>query len=218
MRASCRAGNVCATRFSFRDTCLALDTATITPAYTLSDHWVDQARRVPSPNCNERPDPADISLIVIHNISLPPNRFGGAYIDQLFSNCLDPAEHPYFAEIADLRVSSHFLLRRDGELVQYVPCDKRAWHAGRSQWCGRENCNDFALGIELEGTDDVPYTDIQYRCLAALIRTLRQYYPGIAADAITGHEHIAPGRKTDPGPSFDWDALEARLAKEESRL
>lgn len=188
------------------------------PVFSLTDHWVDQARRVVSPNCNERPDPWEISLIVVHNISLPPGDFGGPYIDQLFTNTLNPDEHPYFAEIASLAVSSHFLLRRDGELVQYVPCHRRAWHAGRSDWCGRENCNDFALGIELEGTDDVPYTDRQYQGLAALIHALRHAYPGIERDAIIGHEHIAPGRKTDPGPAFDWDRLATDLAKEEGRL
>ena len=183
----------------------------MTPSYTLTDHWVDQARRVPSPNCNARPSDADISLIVVHNISLPPGEFGNSCIDEFFTNCLDSSAHPFFSEIADLQVSSHFLLRRDGELVQYVPCDARAWHAGRSSWRGRENCNDFALGIELEGTDDIPYTDIQYQRLAALIVALRSAYPGIGADAITGHEHIAPDRKTDPGPAFDWARLKRTL-------
>ncbi|MFN3713963.1 MAG: 1,6-anhydro-N-acetylmuramyl-L-alanine amidase AmpD [Alcanivoracaceae bacterium] len=175
---------------------------------TLTDHWVDQARHCPSPNRNPRPDPADIALIVIHGISLPPGEFGGAHIDELFCNCLDPAGHPYFATVCGLEVSSHFLIRRHGELVQYVPCNERAWHAGRSSWQGRENCNDFSIGIELEGTDHDPYTSAQYGRLNELLAVLRRHY-GIPIEALAGHDQIAPGRKTDPGPAFEWARLTA---------
>ncbi len=176
---------------------------------TLTDHWIDQARRVPSPNFNERPDPDDIALVVIHNISLPPERFGGAHIEAFFQNRLDPDADPYFQTIRDLKVSSHFLIRRDGELVQFVACDRRAWHAGVSSWRGRDNCNDFALGIELEGADHIPYEEAQYRRLNALLDALIAHYPRLSRDTITGHEHIAPGRKTDPGPAFDWSRLQS---------
>lgn len=174
---------------------------------TLTDHWIDQARRVPSPNFNERPDPEDIALVVIHNISLPPERFGGPWIEAFFQNRLDPDADPYFQTLRDLKVSSHFLIRRDGELVQFVACDRRAWHAGVSRWRGRDNCNDFSLGIELEGADRIPYEDAQYRSLNALLDTLIAHYPKLSRDTLTGHEHIAPGRKTDPGPAFDWARL-----------
>ena len=173
----------------------------------IHDHWLNAARRVPSPNFNERPDPSDISLIVVHGISLPPRRFGGPHIDELFCNRLAAGGHPYFAAICDLQVSSHFLIRRDGELVQYVACDKRAWHAGRSHWQGRDECNDFGIGIELEGDDHIPYTHSQYRRLAELIILLRRHYPRIGEADVVGHEHVAPGRKTDPGPAFDWAYL-----------
>ena len=180
---------------------------------TADGAWISGARRVPSPNCDDRPTAGcDISLIVVHGISLPPGQYGGHYIDALFTNCLDPAEHPYFAEIAGLRVSSHVLIRRSGELVQYVPFDRRAWHAGCSSHQGREACNDFAIGIELEGQDDEPYEAVQYQQLAELIRLLREHYPAIAADAVVGHCDIAPGRKTDPGPAFDWHRLKRMLA------
>ena len=182
---------------------------------TFTDHWLDQASRLDSPNFGERPAADDISLIVVHNISLPPGEFGGPHIDELFTNRLNPDAHPYFASIAGLEVSSHFLIRRDGAVRQYVACDQRAWHAGRSQWRERENCNDFAIGIELEGTDDSPYTDDQYQQLAALVTALRRAYPAIAADAIVGHCDIAPGRKTDPGPAFDWTRLARLLAAKE---
>lgn len=174
--------------------------------FSLSDHWIDQARRVPSPNYNERPEDAAVSLLVVHGISLPPDEFGGPWIDDFFSNRLDASAHPYFATIAGLQVSSHFLIRRDGELVQYVACNARAWHAGRSNWCGREGCNDFSIGIELEGSDHVPYAEKQYTVLSDLVQVLQQHYPQIG-DNIVGHEHIAPGRKTDPGPAFDWSRL-----------
>ncbi|MGH8454285.1 MAG: 1,6-anhydro-N-acetylmuramyl-L-alanine amidase AmpD [Nevskiales bacterium] len=165
---------------------------------------VSDARQVPSPNCDARPDPADISLLVVHGISLPPGEFGGLWIDDLFCNRLDSARHPYFAEIAGMKVSSHLLIRRDGELVQYVPLGLRAWHAGVSNFGGREACNDFSIGVELEGADDVPYTPPQYARLAALSRGLMQTFPAITPARIVGHSDIAPGRKTDPGAAFDW--------------
>ena len=179
---------------------------------SITDHWLDQARKAPSPNYNDRPDERDISLLVIHNISLPPGQFGGPQIEALFQNRLDCDAHPYFAPLRELHVSSHFLIRRDGELVQFVACNKRAWHAGVSCWKGRDNCNDFAIGVELEGTDDLPYEDAQYQALTALIAALLETYQGLSRDAITGHQHIAPGRKTDPGPAFDWARLHRSLA------
>ena len=179
---------------------------------TADGAWLGGVRRVMSPNCDERPAGCDISLVVVHGISLPPGEYGGCWIDDLFTNRLDPAVHPYFAEIADLRVSSHVLIRRDGELVQYVPFTHRAWHAGQSCYQARECCNDVAIGIELEGQDDEPYEAVQYRRLAALIRLLRDYYPQIRNEAVVGHCDIAPGRKTDPGPAFDWDRLRGMLA------
>ena len=170
------------------------------------------ARQAPSPNCDERPDGDDISLIVIHGISLPPGEYGGAWIDDLFTNRLDPDAHPYFPGIAHLRVSSHVLIRRDGEVVQYVPFKMRAWHAGESCYKGRSCCNDFSIGIELEGQDNEPYSPQQYDRLAAIIRVLSRTFPGISSDRIRGHSDIAPGRKTDPGEAFDWLALNERLA------
>lgn len=169
---------------------------------------LSNARLCLSPNCDERPDESDISLIVIHNISLPPKQFGGPGIDQLFTNRLDENEHPFYKEIIDLRVSSHLLIRRDGEVVQYVPFHKRAWHAGESQFLGRSVCNDFSIGIEMEGTDFEPFTEIQYEVLIASLKLLIKTYPGLSAKAITGHQHIAAGRKTDPGPFFDWHRLQ----------
>jgi len=164
------------------------------------------ARQIPSPNCDARPAASQIELIVIHSISLPPGCFGGNAIAELFTNCLDPPADPYFGEVAALTVSSHFLIRRDGELVQFVPCELRAWHAGASQWRGRERCNDFSIGIELEGSDDVPFEEAQYRTLEKLISVLRDTYP--IAECV-GHQDIAvpPGRKTDPGPHFEWVRL-----------
>lgn len=159
------------------------------------------ARWVPSPHHDERPDDATVELLVIHNISLPPGEFGGPYIEDLFLGRLHPGAHPYFAGIAALRVSAHFLIRRDGEVVQFVPCELRAWHAGVSTWRGREKCNDFSVGVEMEGTDDAPYEESQYEALAALARALAVRYGPLAA---TGHSDIAPSRKTDPGPAFDW--------------
>lgn len=171
--------------------------------------WLIGVRRCPSPNFNQRPQADDISLIVVHNISLPPNEFGGPFIEQLFTNQLDPTAHPYFATIAHLQVSAHLLVRRDGEVVQFVPFIQRAWHAGQSCYQGRSNCNDFSIGIELEGADDVPYTQQQYQQLAHLIGVLRQYYPQPLH--LTGHSDIAPERKTDPGPAFDWHYLQQLL-------
>ncbi|KGD08211.1 1,6-anhydro-N-acetylmuramyl-L-alanine amidase AmpD [Burkholderia pseudomallei] len=167
-----------------------------------ADGWVDGARREPSPNFEARPDGAAISLVVIHNISLPPGEFGGDAIVALFQNRLDCDAHPYYAaHLRGVRVSAHFLVRRDGALIQFVSCDARAWHAGASSFFGRERCNDFSIGIELEGADDVAFDARQYATLAALARALAARYP---IDAFAGHEHIAPGRKTDPGPHFDW--------------
>jgi len=168
--------------------------------------WIEGARRVASPNCDERPAGSAIELLVVHAISLPPGEFGGPHIADLFCNRLDCGAHPYFATLRDLKVSSHFLIRRDGELVQFVSCAQRAWHAGESSWRGRSRCNDFSLGIELEGTDEMPFTDAQYAQLAGLTRALAAAYP--VAD-IVGHADIAPGRKTDPGPHFDWPRFRA---------
>lgn len=145
-----------------------------------------------------------VDLLVIHNISLPPGVFGGPWIEDLFLNRLDPEAHPYFPAIADLRVSAHLLIRRAGELVQFVDLRERAWHAGASIFAGRANCNDFSLGIELEGTDAMPFTDAQYRCLIRVTQEILRAFPAIAPGRIVGHADIAPGRKTDPGPCFDW--------------
>ena len=150
-------------------------------------------------------------LIVVHGISLPPDDFGGPWIDRLFTNTLPPDAHPYFASIQTLRVSSHLLIRRDGEPVQYVPFHERAWHAGASSYQGRERCNDFSIGVEMEGADEVPYEPAQYRMLAAAIVTLCDAYPSLSLERIAGHSDIAPGRKTDPGPAFDWQRLYALL-------
>jgi len=173
----------------------------------IRDHFIQQVTQVYSPNCDDRPDSADISLLVIHCISLPPGQFGGQYIDQLFSNCLDPNEHPYFKEIDGLKVSAHLLIRRDGSVRQYVPFHRRAWHAGLSMYQGRERCNDFSIGIEMEGAVIQDYTDDQYQCLADVIRVLLANYPDLSTQRIVGHSDIAPGRKTDPGPLFDWERL-----------
>lgn len=170
------------------------------------------ARQVPSPNCDERPEGAELDLIVIHGISLPPGEYGGSWIDALFTNTLDPDAHPYFAGIYQLKVSSHLLIRRDGEVVQYVPFHCRAWHAGVSCFEGRERCNDFSIGIELEGSDEDPYEPVQYDRLAEVILALERAYPHLSRDRLVGHSGIAPGRKTDPGPAFSWSHLLARLS------
>jgi AmpD protein len=175
-----------------------------------AEGWLSGARRVVSPNFDERPPATGIDLLVIHAISLPPDRFGGPAIEQLFTNRLDPDADAYFTAIAHLRVSAHFLIRRDGELIQFVPCGARAWHAGASNWKGRERCNDFSIGVELEGCDTMPFEAVQYRRLASLARALRKRYP--LAD-IAGHSDIAPGRKTDPGPHFDWSRLLRLLSR-----
>ena len=158
-----------------------------------------------SPNQDDRPVGCAPDLLVIHNISLPPGEFGGPWIDDLFMNSLDPAAHPYFAAIASLRVSSHLLIRRDGEIIQYVPLQMRAWHAGESCFDSKKGCNDYSIGIELEGSDDTKFTDAQYLALAQITRDIQQRFPAITTDRITGHSDIAPGRKTDPGPEFDWE-------------
>lgn len=168
-----------------------------------SDHWLSHARRQPSPHQDERPNPQDISLIVLHGISLPPGRFGGKLIDQLFTGALPP-EAAAALGLTGLRVSSHAFIDRRGRCTQYVPFHRRAWHAGKSCWQGRPDCNDYAIGIELEGTDECPYTKAQYRTLARLANALLRAYPGLAPDAIVGHGEVAPGRKTDPGGAFDW--------------
>jgi AmpD protein len=167
-------------------------------------------RFLPSPNCDERPAGVALELLVVHNISLPPGEFGGDGIIDLFMNRLDPSAHPYYATIAQLRVSAHFLVRRDGELIQFVPCAKRAWHAGESAWRGRSRCNDFSVGVELEGADDQPFADIQYAELAPLITALQRAYGALE---IVGHSDIAPARKTDPGPCFDWQRLRRLIGK-----
>lgn len=174
--------------------------------------WLPGIAHEPSPNADERPPGCGIDLLVIHNISLPPGEFGGGHISELFLNRLDPNAHPYFAAIADLRVSAHLLIRRDGVALQFVSLDRRAWHAGQSQYCGRERCNDFSIGIELEGSDDTEFTAPQYRTLADLTARIQRLFPAITPGRIVGHSEIAPGRKTDPGPCFDWPRYRTRLA------
>ena len=171
---------------------------------------VAAATWIGSPNCDDRPDDTPISLLVVHGISLPPGRFGGRAIERLFTNRLDPGAHPYFETLAALRVSAHFLIRRDGALLQFVRCARRAWHAGESSWRGRGRCNDFSIGIELEGTDTRRYTAAQYRALGRLARALLRRYPIVD---VVGHCDVAPGRKTDPGPAFDWARLARRIGR-----
>ena len=169
--------------------------------------WLNRVEHLPSPNFGERPAGAEISLIVLHNISLPPDQFGGDWVERFFLNRLDPLAHPYFVTIAQAQVSAHFYIRRDGRVIQFVDCDQRAWHAGASVWCGRENCNDYSIGIELEGTDSVAFTGEQYTALWAVLDDLQCRYP---ISHIAGHSDVAPGRKTDPGPFFEWPALRQR--------
>ena len=176
------------------------------------DGWLAGVRRVLSPNWNERPVGSEISLLVIHNITLPPGEFGGPGIEQFFTNQLDPAAHPFLKEIEALRVSAHLLIRRNGETVQFVRFTDRAWHAGQSRYCDRENCNDFGIGVELEGADDIPYTPAQYFGLAQVATVLMACYPGISPERIVGHSDIAPGRKTDPGLAFDWERFRGLLS------
>lgn len=179
------------------------------------DHkgWLQQALRVESSNFGQRPEPAEITLIVVHAISLPPGEYGGGYVQALFTNQLNPLQHSYFKSIAELKVSAHCLIERDGSVTQFVSFLERAWHAGVSSWKNRENCNDFSIGIELEGCDADIFTDIQYRRLAALVKALRKQYPAITENALCGHSDIAPGRKTDPGPLFDWKRLRSLLTE-----
>lgn len=166
----------------------------------------------PSPNCDDRPTGHIAKLLIIHNISLPPNEFGGPYITQLFTNTLNEKDHPFFTEISHLRVSSHILIRRDGSIIQYVPFHKRAWHAGVSCYEGEETCNSFSIGIELEGADDIPYETAQYEQLSKVSNALFATYPEMSPERITGHSDIAPGRKTDPGPAFDWGKYKQLLS------
>jgi AmpD protein len=173
------------------------------------DGIVEGVRYVASPNCDERPEGEAVTLLVVHSISLPPGRFGGDSVERLFTNTLDASAHPYFAGLLGLSVSAHFFVRRDGALVQFVPVGRRAWHAGVSVWRGRGRCNDFSIGVELEGTDDGPFEPAQYACLAGLARALRASLPLID---VAAHSDIAPGRKTDPGPSFDWPRVLSLLA------
>ena len=177
-----------------------------------ASHLVVGVRFAPSPNFDERPEGVPVSLVVVHNISLPPNEFGGPYIEQLFTNQLDPNAHPYFEEIKDHKVSAHVLIRRDGEVVQFVPFNKRAWHAGESKYKDCENCNDFAIGIELEGADETPYEEAQYLVLATLVDSLRVVYPSLSKEDIVGHSDIAPNRKSDPGLAFKWQDFRELLA------
>lgn len=178
---------------------------------TIADGWLVSARHLCSPHQNPRPED-EVSLLVIHGISLPPGEFGGPWIDDLFMGRLDAQAHPYFASIAGLQVSAHCLIRRDGELVQYVPFSARAWHAGVSSYAERSACNDFSIGIELEGTDDSCYTPEQYKTLVAVTQVLLQHYPDLTPERIVGHSDIAPGRKTDPGAGFDWAYYRQQLA------
>jgi AmpD protein len=187
----------------------SLSTRRAGPGIDVASGWLDGTRRLESPNCDERPPGIQPELIVVHGISLPPGEFGGPWIDALFTNSLPPEQHPYFAQVADLRVSAHALVRRDGEVVQYVPFGRRAWHAGQSRWMGRERCNDFSVGIELEGTDARAYEPAQYAALARLIAALCRAYPTLSPARVVGHSDVAPGRKSDPGIAFDWPLLRA---------
>jgi AmpD protein len=173
----------------------------------IDNHWLSQVTKISSPNFDDRPCENDLSLIVVHCISLPPGQFGGTYIDQFFCNQLNPEDHSYFKEIQNLQVSAHLLIKRCGEIVQYVPFNKRAWHAGESVYKGRQKCNDYSIGIELEGTETSEYSDLQYQQLNSVIGTLLDYYPKLSAQKIIGHSDISPGRKLDPGESFAWEKL-----------
>ena len=179
----------------------------------IHEGWLSAARRCPSPNYNDRPSGEAVSLLVIHNISLPPGEFGTGCVEDFFCNRLDVQRHPYFEQIRELRVSSHLFIDRQGQLIQFVPLQGRAWHAGASEFRGRSECNDFSLGIELEGCDDVSYTPEQYQRLAEVTGLLLSSYPELTLDRIVGHSDIAPGRKTDPGPAFDWTHFRTLLAE-----
>lgn len=172
--------------------------------------WCAGVRHCPSAHCNERPQ-GEISLLVLHNISLPPGQFGTGKVQEFFTSGLNASEHAYFSGIVDMRVSAHFFIERDGQISQFVSCLQRAWHAGVSSFAGRDNCNDFSLGIELEGTDDLPYSEAQYDALVPLVQQLLAAYPALSVERICGHSDIAPGRKTDPGPAFDWPRLRTAL-------
>lgn len=176
------------------------------------DGWLSAAVHCPSPNFNQRPAGCALDLLVIHNISLPPGQFGGGCVQAFFSNQLNISQHPYFHTIANLKVSAHLLIERTGAITQFVALNQRAWHAGASSFRGRDNCNDTSIGIELEGCDDIAYTDQQYEALAAITREILARYPDISMDRIVGHSDIAPGRKTDPGPAFDWARYRRMLA------
>lgn len=173
--------------------------------FSIVNNRLEQARQCESPNFGERPPGCEIDLLVVHSISLPPGQYGGGEVERFFCNALDPAEHPYFATIAELRVSAHLFIDRQGQVVQFVDFDKRAWHAGRSSYRGREECNDFSIGIELEGTDTEAFEQAQYECLAAVCEVLLRHYPALSTQRIVGHSDVAPGRKFDPGAGFDWD-------------
>jgi N-acetyl-anhydromuramoyl-L-alanine amidase len=166
--------------------------------------WWHQARRVPTPNFGARPPGECVTLVVVHSISLPPGQYGGADVERFFTNRLDPDEHPYYEGLRGVRVSAHFFVRRDGRVLQFVSCDQRAWHAGESSWGGRPQCNDFSIGVELEGLEGGPFERVQYTALARLLRSLARRYP---IEQVVGHEHIAPGRKGDPGAGFEWARL-----------
>jgi len=176
----------------------------------IQDHKIQGAKWCPSTNYNDRPS-VDINMLVIHNISLPPKQFGGSYIEDFFCNQLDCNAHPYFQKIKDLQVSAHLLIRRDGSVLQFVPFNKRAWHAGRSEFNGDKECNDFSIGIELEGSDDMPFDELQYTKLTQVTQAIMQAYPEIITERIVGHSDIAPGRKTDPGECFDWEKYKSCL-------
>lgn len=180
-------------------------------ALGVNNHWLNSARKCPSPNFNLRPND-EISLLVIHNISLPPRQYGGRFVEDFFCNRLDTSADPYFIEISHLEVSSHLFIRRDGTVIQFVPFNQRAWHAGLSHYGGRDNCNDFSIGIEMEGCDDEAYNAAQYECLQQVTRVLMLAYPQITKDRITGHEFISPRRKTDPGSAFNWQRLFSDLS------
>ncbi len=177
------------------------------------DGWFTQAKKVVSPNFNDRPLRCEISLLVIHNISLPPGQFGGQYIDQLFTNALLPEDDPFFVDICHMTVSSHVLIDRQGQTTQYVCLEDRSWHAGDSRFQGRENCNDFSIGVELEGADHIPYTSDQYKALVDVTCAIMKKYPAINTERIVGHCDIAPGRKTDPGVAFDWARYRTSLRR-----
>ncbi|MDO8954259.1 MAG: 1,6-anhydro-N-acetylmuramyl-L-alanine amidase AmpD [Gammaproteobacteria bacterium] len=173
--------------------------------------WIENIGHCPSPNYGQRPEGMAVDLLVIHNISLPPGEFGGKYIEDFFQNKLDSTKDPYFKTIKDLKVSAHFLIKRDGDIVQFVSVNDRAWHAGVSSFEGRDNCGDFSIGIELEGTDTIDFNEAQYQSLVKLTQTIMNSFPDITLNKITGHSDIAPGRKTDPGPHFNWNAYRERL-------